>query len=70
TKNAYLIQNSKSQKMILCKTSVDFFRHCPSTCKFKNWHKSWVNVPFNRIVPAGAKKHKKTLAFELTLQIF
>jgi len=24
----------------------------------------------NAIVPAGAKKHKKTLAFELTLHIF
>ena len=24
----------------------------------------------NDIVPAGAKKHKKTLAFKLTLQIF
>jgi len=32
----------------------------------KNGQPCWLNA----IVPAGAKKHKKTLAFQLTLHIF
>ncbi len=56
--------------MILCKTSVDFLDTAQLHANLKIGIKTGQPCWLNAIVPAGAKKHKKTLAFELTLQIF
>src|SRR5699024_5956566 len=51
--------------MIFSKNQCRFLRHCPVTCKFKNWHKKWVTMLVKRYSSPRDQEKKKLVSEKL-----